>query len=56
MKARQLKNYREWQYVFDMFLDTGEFYYTSHAFDTREDAKAGWKNGRFGQIMYRVGK
>lgn len=40
MKADNLRIIENGKYVFDMFLDTGEFYYTSHAFDTREDAKS----------------
>ena len=36
MKADNLRIIENGKYVFD----TGEFYYTSHAFDTREDAKS----------------
>lgn len=40
MKADNLRIIESRKYVFDILLDSGELYYTSHAFDTREDANS----------------
>lgn len=40
MKVDNLRIIESGKYVFDMFLDSGDFYYTSHSFDTREDANS----------------
>ncbi|WP_449540923.1 GIY-YIG nuclease family protein [Enterobacter ludwigii] len=40
MRADNLRIIESGKYVFDMLLDSGELYYTSHSFDTKVDANS----------------
>lgn len=43
MQIKNLRNIENGKYIFDVLLDNGDFYYTSHAFDTLRDA-TDWMN------------
>lgn len=38
MQVNKLRKIENGKYVFDIFLDNGDFYFTSHTFDTQKDA------------------